>query len=175
MNTTMKYVHDQCGYGLLTTYQGIPYQQGYGGAYQGAVFQRGYGLGGVLGNFYRAVVRPAFKAGVSKLKKDGLPALKRVGKAAAKRAAQKALQAGMDVALTQRDIKEAIKTSVKDVAKSTTKDALKEVSDLFPHISHWQSGRGKTAATGKKSGPRKRKRDTTSNSTSKRGRLSIFD
>lgn len=163
----MKYVHNQCGYGNLGTYKGIPYQKGYG-IYQGAVFQRGHGLGGVLGNLYKAVVRPAFKAGFSKLKKQALPVAKRVGKAAAKRAANKALQAGMDVAMTERDIKEAIKTTVKDVARATMNDAIKEAAAFLPK----QSGRGITSG---KSTARKRKRKTSQYTTSKKGRLSIFD
>ena len=176
----MKYLHStscgdpgQIGYGI-STYRGIPYQEGYG-LYQGQVFQRGHGLGGVLGRLFKATIRPASVA-LPALKRVGkaaktvvLPALKKVGKAAAKRAGQHALSTGMDVVLRKKDLKEALKSSAKDLTKATVHDVIKEIQSIIPSILHQQSGRGKSAS-------KKRKRkDSLGFTSSKKGRKTIFD
>ena len=159
---SMQYTHDrycgpiQVGYGL-SRYKGIPYQKGYG-LYQGNVFQRGFGLGGNIGNFFRATLRPALR----RVKDMALPAAKKVGKKAAKRAGQKAIQMAMERKWTKNDVKQALKEELHNMGT----DAYKEVAGLLPGI--LQSGRGQASL--------KRKRKIQGQSTSsKRQRKTIFD
>ena len=165
-----KYIHssscvDQLGYGLAT-YKGIPYQEGYG-LYQGQVFQRGFGLGGSLGNFYKATLRPK----LSKAKAKILPAVKRIGRNAVNRAGKRALSMGMDVALRKKKPNlSAAKEMVKDLLMSSREDAIKEVKSLLPGIV--QSGSG----ANRQSAARKRKRKRQGQSTyRKKQRTTIFD
>lgn len=159
----MKYTHTrscdpvQRGHGL-SRYKGIPYQEGYG-LYQGQVFQRGHGLGGTLGNLFKATIRPALK----KAKDMLLPVAKRVGKAAAERAGKKAVSMALERKLRKDDIKQALK----DELKNAGSDAIKELTGILPNI--LQSERSRAA-------PRKRKRKIRGQTTrSKRQRRTIFD